>query len=216
MVWLLVSLALLAFLQAFFLFPTLFGPDRNGTPVVRDINLPEREIRVLVAEGPPSLLLKTTLDLPAADRLDAEELDRALFPGGERHVYYLLYVLNDRGEEQEIDFSAEGLVLENDAGGTFTPVPLAGPLAKHVGGMPEYLAFQLKAHLESPANGGGRRMIPAHSRLRTLLAYPAGAVPERIVRGRLGDLELVPKPMQKDALDRLLDREGVNGSSERS
>jgi hypothetical protein len=201
MVWLLVFLAMIAFAQAFFLFPVLFdgGP---GTPVVNEVNLPEREVRVFHASGSPSFLLKTTFDLPEADRLDAGRIDAELFPGGERHVYYLLYVQNDEEDPVEVDLAGDALVLEGEAGRRFHSVPLAEPLAGSAARMPAFLAFQLRCFLA----GEVVLRVPGRSQLRALIAFPADATPDRIAKGRLGDTVLMPVPLPKDALDRQIDR----------
>jgi hypothetical protein len=201
-VWLVVGLAVLAFLQAIVLYPWLTRVSRapDGGPLT-EVNLPQREVRVLESDGDPALILKTPLDLPGADRLGFQALDEHLFPGGGRHRYYLLHVLNDSREERSFDPASPVLVLEDDSGRTHAPVDLAGALESRIGALPAYLVPQLRIWIPR----GGPVALPPGSRRTFLFAFAADAEFARIARARLGDEVLEPRTYRKDALDGELD-----------
>jgi hypothetical protein len=165
------------------------------------VDLPSREVRVLASEGTPTLVLKTPHDLPEADHRDFLELDERLFPGGERHRYYLLVILNESDGEAVFGLRTGSLVLTDDKGRTFSPVDLGPVVRERAGALPPYLLPQLKLWLASDADV----TLPPGSRRTVLLAYPEAARPEVLVRGRHGDVELLPRSLVKDRLDADLD-----------
>lgn len=210
--WLLVALvvllAVLAFVQARLLVPWLLGRRSGPGPRIEEVNLPERVIRVFLSEEDPALLLKTPMDLPEANERQAEDLDRALFPGGERHRYWILHVRHEG--DASLDFAPGDLVATGRDGSTWRPVDLASAVAARADAIPPYLRVWLRLRLP-----GSRelRLHPDGGR-QLLLALPADAAPEEIATVRIGGRDLLPRKMPKDELDRRLDRRDDDGATE--
>lgn len=199
-VWVVVLavLAALAFAEAVFLYPLLFLPGRGTAETSPDANLPERRLRVLVAEGSPRLLLKSPLDHPEADRQDRLNLDRHLFPEGPAHRYYLLHVENGPDGEAELDLGRSPLLLDVGGGRTVGPVDLAGALRRRAGEMPAYLRQSLGVVVPTPQH---LRLGPGERR-SVLLAYPEGELSALPEAARTGERTLLPREVRKDDLDR--------------
>ncbi len=197
------ALAALAFLQAILLYPMLFGPRSFVAERESDVNLPGRRIRVLVSRGDPLLILKTPFDDAAADRRDAEMLDRHLFPGGPRHRYYLLCVAPAAAGSPAEALRAAPLVVEDDSGRTFSPVDLAPAVAAAGDRLPAWLRASLGRTVPAPG-----APAPAGRTSAVLLAFPETAAVEVLRRARLGDRELLPAEFVKDVLDRALETAG--------
>jgi hypothetical protein len=195
---LVIFLCVLTAVQAFLLLPLLDrSPEGNGA-LTAERNLPERDVRILAAAGTPSLILKTPLDLPEADRLEDGRLDEQLFPGGDRHRYYVLHA-REAGEEPAAILLP--LVLEDVDGTRFEPLDLAAAIRSRRDALPR----DLRLYLELNVPDGTRVEIPAKSSRRILLAYPEAAEPARLARGRIDGRELTPRIVRKDELDGLLD-----------
>ena len=209
---LLAGLAGLAFLQARLLAPLLLARGRTESPEIREVNLPERRIRVLVAEGTPSLLLKTPLDLPEANEAEAERLDRALFPDGGRHTYWLLVARNDSEEAVRLPLPPGAVRVLDKSGEERAAVDLARVVAGRSAELPPSLRVWLRLLL--PPDGevvirpGGSRQI--------LVAIPGTGEAAELVSARIGELSLDGRVLTKDELDRLLDRREDDGESEKS
>ena len=192
LIFIVVLLCTIGFVQAVLLFPLIFGPAEREAPTVGDVNLPERSVRIFRTAGEPELILKERLDLPEADRLGSSELDRLLFPGGERHVYLTLLVGAGPPADSE-EFSPE-LVL--DGGGRVEPIDLAAAVRAAEGRIPAYLDLFLRSLLP----GAGERHSVAPTWTAAIFAYPEDAA-ERAVGAVVGERELRPEEIVKDELD---------------
>jgi len=200
LLWFVIFLAVLAAGQALLFLPILSELGRReNPPAVPDVNLPERVIRVFRSAGPVRLLLKAPLDLPEADGERASDLDDVLFPGGDRHRYFLLHAVNADDTDRELEL--DSLVVEDSDGKTWTAVKLADALRERAGELPEFLRFYLAVRV--PANG--RLGLPARSVRDVLVAFPSELSPERIARARLGDVSLEREELRKDELDAFLE-----------
>lgn len=205
-----VLLAVLAFLQARLLVPWLLGRRYGPEPDIHEVNLPEREIRVFAAPDDPVLLLKTPMDLPEANRRQAEDLDRALFPGGERHRYWILHVRHEGEGDAAFPFAPAEVVLSGRDGATWRPVDLAAAVAARADAIPPYLLVWLRLRVPE---AGEMNLHPDGGR-QILLAFPEAARPEEVTGVRVGSREFRPRKISKDELDRLLDRRDDDGATE--
>lgn len=191
------ALVALAFYQAIDLAPMLFGPRYASPGAENEVDLSARRVRVFVTKSDPAAWLKTLTDLPRADRREAEQLDRALFPGGPRHRYLLL-VLTCGGRKPAV-LSPEDLdlTLIGRKGKTFHPVDLAPVVKDREAAIEPWLATWLRLRVPPSRSltvkAGGCRQI--------LLAFPESAAFESLEGARLGKRRLVAKTMTKDALD---------------
>jgi len=201
--WITALLTVFAFVQAVLLFPMLFPGGPSEAAFAPEQNLPDREVRILLGDG---LLLKTPLDSPEADAIDAADLDARLFPDGPRHRYFLLCLKAPEGEEAAtIDLASEPLVLEGKGGEIWRPLDLALVLARRGGEMPAYLRLSVWSLLPTD----GHVTVPAGGWSRLLFALPGEVDPARVERARIGDRVLTPVTMTKDELDALLEESGT-------
>lgn len=201
--WLILLLALVAFGQAIILFPMLFGGRGGAVGISRDVNLPEQEVRVFLARGDPTLLLKHAFDLPEADRSGAEEIDRKLFPGGDRHRYYFLHAIHGREGDVTLDLRHDTLTLEDGKGGVWASVDLESALRERLTKIPAYLALFLSSRLPE----GGRVSLGPLARRTVLVAFRAEGLPESPQLARIGGRTLNGVVYsRKDELDRQLER----------
>jgi hypothetical protein len=184
--------------QAVLLIPLLDREDEGDGALTAERNLPEREVRILVAAGEPELFLKTPNDFPEADDLDDEQFDEHLFPGGERHRYYLLHARNLGDAREAIRLP---LVLEDEEGKSFRPLDLDGTYRARRSSIPPWLRLYLDLHVANGTNVD----LPERSSRSVLLAHPRSAEPDRLARGRIDGRELIPRSIRKDDLDRLLE-----------
>jgi len=198
--WFVIFLALLAVGQAIIFIPILSElTGRDDPPAARDVNLPERVIRVFSADGEFRLLLKNPLDLPEADGERARRLDTALFPGAGPHRYFVLHAVNPGGSDLEIDLGP--LRVVDSAGRVFSPVDLAKALRDRGPDLPDYLRFYVSVRLP----GAGRLALPAGSTRDVLVAFPGSLDPAKIERATLGTTVLKAEEMRKDELDGFLE-----------
>jgi len=199
LLWFVIFLAVLAVGQAILFVPILWElTGHDAPPAVRDVNLPERIIRVFSADGDIRLLLKDPLDLPEADGERAKDIDAALFPGAGRHRYFVLHAVNVGDSDREVELGP--LRLVDSDGKTWTPVALAKALRDRGKELPASLRFHLFVRV--PANG--RLMLPARSSRDALVAFPGALDVAKIEQATIGTTVLKAEEIRKDELDSFL------------
>jgi hypothetical protein len=106
-IWILAALCVFGFVQALLLFPRIVNRGGTSDGVAERDDPTQREVWVFVSAGDPPLILKPTLDLLQAGDRDGKLLDRALFPGGERHRFYVLQTIGTDRSAITLDLLAE-------------------------------------------------------------------------------------------------------------
>ncbi len=164
---------------------------------------PREEVCFLVSRGDSPLVLKPTLDLPEAAGLDAEFLDRSLFPTGERHRWYLLQVGTMDQQPVSLDLAATPLWLHLADGSRVGPAALGSrPVA--TSSLAPYLRMQLWAY----RFGETRVLLDPSGTSRILLAFPERAGSEAVVGATLGERRFEVCSGTQDELDTGLDGQG--------
>ncbi|MEN8148811.1 MAG: hypothetical protein ABFS86_03245 [Planctomycetota bacterium] len=204
LLWFVIFLALLAAGQAIIFLPILSRLNRReNPPASREVNLPERSIRILQGTGQGtgevSLVLKAPLDLPEADDERGKSLDVALFPDGARHRYFLLHAVNPSAEERSVPIGP--IVVTDEEGKRYSPVDLAAAVEARGEALPDYLRFYLGVRV--PPNG--RVDLPPNSTRDFLIAFPEELSPERMAGAVVGEMTLSRREMTKDELDGFLE-----------
>jgi hypothetical protein len=199
-VWILAALCVIGFVQALLLFPKLWE-GKSGGSAGRAVTEPaRRQVVCFATEDEPRLVLRPSFDLLEAAELDAKALDRALFPGGEEHRYYVLQLFGD--DVLELDLSAEPVVLVTDGGARLAPIladPDFDPLPPYLRMLLASLQFGDEVVTLDPSRGS-----------RVLLAYPAAALSDHasLPRVSVGARVLESRMLSKDELDTELEGEG--------
>jgi hypothetical protein len=195
-----VVLAVLAVGQALVFIPVLRElARREKPPAVADVNLPEQVVRVFRSPGELRLILKSPLDLPEADDERARVLDEALFPGGDRHRYFLLHAVNSGEARQKLRLP---LVIEDSEGRAWPSVDLFGPLVSRSEHLPDYLRFYLRVRVPAP----GDLHLPPDSARDVLVAVPIRLDPDKMAKAVVDGRTLSPAEIRKDELDGILEQ----------
>jgi hypothetical protein len=196
-VWLLALVCVVGFAQAILLFPHFIEPSSDGNCFEAEVNLPEREVSVLLADGEPALVLKATLDHPEAADLDADALDQALFPGKGRHRWFLLRVFGAARSPVALDLLADPILLLTEDGERIPPADLTGAFRERGDRLSPYLRMQLL----SLGAGEARVLLGPGERAAILLAYPEAARAAILLGGSMAGREFKPVRVLKDDLD---------------
>jgi len=205
-IWILAALCVVGFVQAMLLFPKVMNRG-NGESGTADLTDPtQREVVVYVSLEDPPLVLKPTLDLPDAAALDAKLLDRALFPGGKEHRWYVLQTMGPDQEPVVLDLRAEPPVFSTPEGLKLSPVGIGADRPAGWDTLPPYLRMLLT----SLRFGEAEVVLDPEESPRVLLAYPAAAIPGpyRAHSARMGGRDFVLKLLPKDDLDTELEGGG--------
>ncbi len=203
-IWILAALCVIGFVQAILLFPRLFGWVSRDASSVAGLNPTERDVSFLLSRGQPPLVLKGTLDHPAAATLDAALLDRCLFPGGDRHRWYVLQTVGPAGNALSLDLVTDPLVLHLSGGEQVSPVVLGADHVFAQEELPPYLRMQLR----SLRFGEARVDLDPANCPRILLAFPESAEQDQVVGAKMGGRDFEVVRVSKDEFDTELEGRG--------
>ncbi len=203
-IWILAALCVIGFVQALLLFPRLFGSKSDDAASVAALSPMERDVSFLLSRGQPPLVLKGTLDHPAAATLDAKLLDRSLFPGGEKHHWFVLQTVGADGPALALDLVTEPLVLHLPGGEQVSAVSPGADLRAVRESLPLYLRMLLR----SLRFGEARIDLDPAACSRVLLAFPESVDSDRVIGAKMGEREFELMRAPKDELDTGLEGRG--------